>query len=80
MIDDRLVMEHYYLAYGRSKDKEIRIYIKDNSVEKVTVGDVECEMSRTALVNTIPITNVAKWLWKWLHEEYLLRVVEGGLL
>jgi hypothetical protein len=80
-IADDLGVEFYYVAYGRADDDEVRVYIKDKAVMKVTVGPRESEIAKADLLNSIPQVNVMPFIWGWLKQQYDMRTAEkGGVL
>lgn len=77
-INDELGVDFYYVAYGRDESDEVRIYIKDKVIQKVTVGLRESELARADLVNCLPKINVMTFIWQWLKDQYDLRTKEKG--
>ena len=78
-IGDDLKIVFYYLAYGRAKDDEIRVYISDGEIVGVLVDDEENEMAKASLLNVMPNEKRVTALWAWLRDEYVRRE-KGGLL
>jgi hypothetical protein len=72
-INTSLQVVRYYLAFGRNMDDEVRVFINNGVIEKVTIGDRDSAIALADLLaSASPQFNVSE-LWRWLKNEYKKR-------